>query len=833
MRSLLSPIAISLLLFTAPGGSALAGGGPENVAVIVNGDSWASKAIANEYAALRSIPPANIVILDDVPGFETITIDQFRDHLLQPVIETLTARGLDHQIDIVAWSCDLPWAIDVRGDIVGADIPQVATPTASLTGLTYLYQHVLAKSPTYLGMGSNFYYRGADTPRDDSAWTAEQQREYQRALELLQQRQNLGEAERILAEAAAEHPRASACWYNYACALALLNKPEESMAALRRAVEAGWHDADHTRGDDDLASLRAHADFDAMLAEMRAERLYNLAASLGFRHEYGFDRERNRTDPANGAHYLLSTMLAVTSGRGLSVHEAMDSLSRSVAADGSMPEGTFYYMRNGDVRSRTRMWGFPTAVAALELLGYAAEIIEGDVPRDRGDVAGLMAGIAAFDFAQSGSAIRPGAICEHLTSFGGIMREGGGQTPLTEFIRHGAAGASGTVFEPYSIQAKFPDPFIHVHYARGCSLAESFYQSVAGPYQLLIVGDPLCAPWATVPHLALRGPRPGESVSGVVAIEPMILNEQPIKQIDLFIDGRLVGRFPAADTTHIETDLLADGWHELRFVAVAATAIESQGRAILPLVVNNTGRSVKFAVDRRDADFAHRFSVRAESRGAERIEIHHSGRIVATIDGEAGSADIAASKFGLGRSSIQAHAIFPEAAPADEPEDTSGLRAAVGPSHIVRSEPIEVRVDAGRPMPARPGSLNQRLQPGFRVTSQTGLSTIVQESRDRDWLAEAGVRHNEEVTISGWIRAEENGLFQLQLRTPRVISLEVDGEPIALEATADWQFAPLHLAQGLHEFTFILRGPGPPQLEARFGLRGAASLDGRRMRHIP
>ena len=46
--------------------------------------------------------------------------------------------------------------------------------------------------------------------------------------------------------------------------------------------------------------------------------------------------------------------------------------------------------------------------------------------------------------------------------------------------------------EPFAIQAKFPTAFIQAFYVEGCSLAEAFYQSVTGPYQLLIIGDPLC-----------------------------------------------------------------------------------------------------------------------------------------------------------------------------------------------------------------------------------------------------------------------------------------------------------------------------------------------------
>ena len=62
---------------------------------------------------------------------------------------------------------------------------------------------------------------------------------------------------------------------------------------------------------------------------------------------------------------------------------------------------------------------------------------------------------------------------------------------MTDWISAGAAGTSGTVTEPYAMQQKFPMPFIHVHYAKGCSLAEAFYQSLMGPYQLLVLGDPL------------------------------------------------------------------------------------------------------------------------------------------------------------------------------------------------------------------------------------------------------------------------------------------------------------------------------------------------------
>jgi hypothetical protein len=142
------------------------------------------------------------------------------------------------------------------------------------------------------------------------------------------------------------------------------------------------------------------------------------------------------------------------------------------------------------------------------------QIDKGEIPKNKADVQGLLCGVAQFDWNSSRSTIRPGAICENLTSFSGVFTPGFPQTTLAEFMRNGATGSSGTVAEPYAIQNKFPYASVQVHYARGCSLAEAFYQSISGPYQLLIVGDPLSRPWANIAKVQVDGVTAGEKVSG-------------------------------------------------------------------------------------------------------------------------------------------------------------------------------------------------------------------------------------------------------------------------------------------------------------------------------
>ena len=215
----------------------------------------------------------------------------------------------------------------------------------------------------------------------------------------------------------------------------------------------------------------------------------------------------------------------------------------------------------------------------------------GVYPQNKPDVQGLMMGSEKFDWAQSRSKIRPGAICENLTSFGGVFDDVANQTPLAELLRYGAAGASGTVVEPFLILQKFPSPFVQVHYARGCSLAESFYQAVAGPYQLLIVGDPLCQPWANIPQVSVAGVIPSSEVKGTLVLTPTarVPGGGQAHHFTLYVDGRAFSDGAAGETIVLDTNRLCDGYHELSVVGIEKSPIESRGRWLASVLVNNHG----------------------------------------------------------------------------------------------------------------------------------------------------------------------------------------------------------------------------------------------------
>jgi hypothetical protein len=116
--------------------------------------------------------------------------------------------------------------------------------------------------------------------------------------------------------------------------------------------------------DNDLADLRGRPDFEKFLNRTRALK-FDPQPAMAFRGAIGWHSSGAAVPPDKGRRYLISTMLAYTSGRGNSVGEAISSLRQSVAADGKRPKGTVYFMKNADVRSVTREWGFEPAVEAL------------------------------------------------------------------------------------------------------------------------------------------------------------------------------------------------------------------------------------------------------------------------------------------------------------------------------------------------------------------------------------------------------------------------------------------------------------------------------------
>jgi uncharacterized lipoprotein YmbA len=138
------------------------------------------------------------------------------------------------------------------------------------------------------------------------------------------------------------------------------------------------------------------------------------------------------------------------------------------------------------------------------------------------------------------SSFVPGAAADNLTSFGGQIFENSGQLDILALLKLGAAGSYGTVIEPCAYLGKFPAPQNYFYQARGFSMAECYYQSVTNPYQGLLVGEPLAAPfalpaagnWLSLPTNAVLSGTTNLSMQFTAADA-----YHPLQQVDLFVDG--------------------------------------------------------------------------------------------------------------------------------------------------------------------------------------------------------------------------------------------------------------------------------------------------------
>jgi uncharacterized protein (TIGR03790 family) len=91
----------------------------------------------------------------------------------------------------------------------------------------------------------------------------------------------------------------------------------------------------------------------------------------------------------------------------------------------------------------------------------------------------------------------PGALADHLTSFGGQLDGGSGQMSALDWIASGATASYGTVSEPCAHAQKFPHPqVLLLNYLQGATAIEAYWKSVAWPQQGVFIGEPLAAPFA-------------------------------------------------------------------------------------------------------------------------------------------------------------------------------------------------------------------------------------------------------------------------------------------------------------------------------------------------
>lgn len=515
-----------------------------------------------------------------------------------------------------------------------------------------------------------------------------------------------------------------------------------------------------------------------------------LMAGHGFRHAYAWiagtrEPEDPPDDPDSPDRYYLSTMLGFTGIQGNTVAEIERYLTAAAEADGTAPDGAVYLMANKNVRARTRMPQFADTKKALERLGARVEILEagkdgqdGTCPIEKDDVMGCVAGIAGFDWTKSKSTFLPGAIAEHLTSFGARF-DGSGQTKISEYLRAGAAGSSGAVAEPYALWQKFPLATLHVHYREGCSLAESFFQTVAGPYQLLVIGDPLARPYATFADVELTVPTKAEGTVALTArVKPA--EGKAVRVLEWWLDGQRIGQTEPEAPFELDTTSYADGEHELRVIAIEDGPIETRSWARARFRIANGSTSITIKAPKKPTPWGETMKLTGKVRGTRDVVVLAGHREIGTarrIGASLWKLEFDTRLLGEGTTTLQARATFED----DRVVLSPFADVVVGPP-----EAGDTKKKRRRPKRTRKSAKDAKstaTKPGLQVVAtdaqgkeHTFVTPIVGQRGKQRFLAELRkkVKGNPKaIRLEGELEVKEDGVYRFAFNATGALTVSV------------------------------------------------------------
>ncbi|MCE5314128.1 MAG: TIGR03790 family protein [Armatimonadota bacterium] len=171
----------------------------------------------------------------------------------------------------------------------------------------------------------------------------------------------------------------------------------------------------------------------------------------------------------------------------------------------------------------------------------------------------------------------------------------GGQSLVADLIFQGASGVGGYVSEPYT-QTTWPQVLFD-KYTSGYNLAESFY--AASPrlfWKHTVVGDPLMAPYAKYPYIAINSP--GQLLTGLTTISVTATATSGIAKVDFYFDDVYQGSATQEPwQITVDTTLYTVGSHTVEAIATDASSIAAQASAFTVMTVSNPVSNLRVVAD--------------------------------------------------------------------------------------------------------------------------------------------------------------------------------------------------------------------------------------------
>lgn len=205
------------------------------------------------------------------------------------------------------------------------------------------------------------------------------------------------------------------------------------------------------------------------------------------------------------------------------------TVQQAILAHGFRPSGTCYMVasndQTGQPRGRARlaqMWNLSASTAYIasgisfnftnSLSGPQGDTATNNV-LNKADLMFYFNGMYTIN-GMNTNTIRKGAIGDYVTSTSGNLPDGLGQRPVTYLLDHGFVGTAGSVIEPWQnafnggyppyynagagdLTDQFPNIEVLLNqYISGKSLIEAYWKSLKQPTRMLLLGDPMVAPFA-------------------------------------------------------------------------------------------------------------------------------------------------------------------------------------------------------------------------------------------------------------------------------------------------------------------------------------------------
>jgi uncharacterized protein (TIGR03790 family) len=230
------------------------------------------------------------------------------------------------------------------------------------------------------------------------------------------------------------------------------------------------------------------------------------AFALGFSTTYcmtgncGTTAPSSYYDSASTRPYDDFHMRPAMSLAGTSFANVKALIDRGVNSDGKAPIGTAYLVTSTDSARSVRGYDFSLLAGYWNsssglTVKYLDESTTGPgYITGATDVMAYLASLASVPSIATNTYL-PGAIADHLTSYGGQLTNSGQMSAL-RWLEAGATGSYGTVNEPCNYTEKFPQASVLIpHYFGGESLIEAYWKSVQWPGQGIFIGEPLANPY--------------------------------------------------------------------------------------------------------------------------------------------------------------------------------------------------------------------------------------------------------------------------------------------------------------------------------------------------